>query len=272
MSGALAALEGREKVVRGEFRPDGLEREWCDADVLRMLRRRSLAALRREVEPVDAATLGRFLPEWQAATRPRSGPPALLETIGQLQGAAIPASILETDVLPSRIRGFRPADLDALCASGDVVWVGAGGIGADDGRIALGFRDDLAARHPAVGRRRSSAGRAAVPSRGAGASFWPELYASAGIPDGVSSSTRCGTSSGPARSRTTPRAAPRVPRAAPPQGRRQGGKPRPGALRQAGPPAAAGRWSLAASVLRPEPTPTESAHARAMHCSNATGS
>ena len=267
VTGALAALEGREKVVRGEFRPDGLEREWCDADVLRMLRRRSLAALRREVEPVDAATLGRFLPEWQAATRPRSGPSALLETIGQLQGAAIPASILETDVLPSRIRGFRPADLDALCASGDVVWVGAGGIGADDGRIALGFRDDLrlliTRPSEAPSGRVQDALRSHLEERGA--SFWPELYASAGIPDErvvldalwdlVWAGEVTNDTPAPLRAylvRHRRKAA------------RQGGKPRPGALRQAGPPAAAGRWSLAASVLRPEPTPTESAHARAM--------
>jgi ATP-dependent Lhr-like helicase len=266
VAGALAALEARERVVRGEFRPGGLEREWCDADVLRMLRRRSLAALRREVEPVDAAALGRFLPEWQAATRPRSGPSALLETIGQLQGAAIPASILETDVLPSRVRGYRPADLDALCASGDVVWIGAGGIGADDGRIALGFRDDLRRLVTSPADSPSGPVHDALRARleGRGASFWPDLYAAARLPDErvvldalwdlvwageVSNDTMAPLRSYPTRHRR--------------KAARTGAKPRPGALRRVGPPAGAGRWSLAASLLSPEPTPTELAHARA---------
>jgi ATP-dependent helicase Lhr and Lhr-like helicase len=267
VAGALASLEGRGRIVRGEFRPDGLEREWCDADVLRLLRRRSLAALRREVEPVDPSTLGRFLPEWQAVTRPRSGPSALLDTIAQLQGAAIPASILETDVLPSRVRGYRPADLDALCASGDVVWVGAGGIGGDDGRIALVFRDQLrllvtpptalasGSVHDAL--------RAHLEERGA--SFWPDLYSAAAISDErvvldalwdlVWACEVTNDTPAPLRAyllRHRRKAA------------RAGAKPRPGALRQVGPPAAAGRWSLATSLLRPEPTSTESAHARAM--------
>ncbi len=194
------------------------------------------------------AALGRFLPEWQAVTRPRSGPSALLETIGQLQGAAIPASILETDVLPSRVRGYRPADLDALCASGDVVWIGAGGIGADDGRIALGFRDHLrfVAAPPAE---QAPSGplhdalREHLEARGA--SFWPELYAAAGGP-GRARGPGCAL--GPRLGRRGDQrhagAAPRVP--PPHDGRGLGGpKPRPGVLRQAGPPAGAGRWSLA---------------------------
>ena len=118
VAGAVASLEAQGRVVRGEFRPGGLEREWCDADVLRSIRRRSLAALRREVEPVEAPALGRFAPQWQAATTPRHGPTALVDAIAQLQGAAIPASIVESEVLRSRVRGYRPADLDALCASG----------------------------------------------------------------------------------------------------------------------------------------------------------
>ena len=114
-----------------------LEREWCDVDVLRRLRRRSLAALRKEVEPVDASTLGRFLPMWQGVASSSGGSDPLQDAIARLQGAAVPASVLEHDVLPSRVRGFRPADLDALCASGELVWIGAGPLGADDGRLAL---------------------------------------------------------------------------------------------------------------------------------------
>ncbi|MGH2526658.1 MAG: Lhr family ATP-dependent helicase, partial [Actinomycetota bacterium] len=124
---ALGELESEGRVAFGEFRPGGLEREWVDVDVLRSLRRRSLASLRREVEPVDAATLARFLPRWHSVARPRTGPTALVDTIEQLQGAAIHASILETDVLPSRAQGYRSSDLDALCASGELVWTGAGG-------------------------------------------------------------------------------------------------------------------------------------------------
>ena len=104
VAGALAALEAQGTVVRGEFRPGGLEREWCDADVLRSIRRRSLAVLRKEVEPVEAGALGRFLPDWQALANPRSGPTALIDTIAQLQGASIPASIVESDVLRARVR------------------------------------------------------------------------------------------------------------------------------------------------------------------------
>ena len=102
---ALEALEASEDVMRGEFRPGGVEREWCDPDVLRRLRRRSLALLRREVEPVDAAALARFLPVWQGATRPRGDVDALADAIARLQGTSVPASILETDVLPARVRG-----------------------------------------------------------------------------------------------------------------------------------------------------------------------
>ncbi|HXF71294.1 MAG TPA: DEAD/DEAH box helicase, partial [Actinomycetota bacterium] len=182
----LAALEAEGRVVRGEFRPGGVEREWCDAGVLRALRRRSLALLRREVEPVEAAALGRFLPAWQGITAPRSGPDALLEVLGQLQGAAIPASTLEAEVLPLRVRGYLPADLDALLAAGEVVWVGAGRIGAEDGRVALLFRDRAPYLAPAAAEARPEGAvhdaiRRHLAERGA--SFWPELVRAAGTAD-----------------------------------------------------------------------------------------
>ena len=107
-------LEAEGTLTQGGFSPGGVGHEWCDADVLRRLRQRSLAALRREVEPVEAAAFARFLPAWQGADRPNGASDALVEAIGHLQGAAIPASILETDVLPARVRGYRPADLDAI--------------------------------------------------------------------------------------------------------------------------------------------------------------
>ena len=113
-----------DRVVEGEFLPGGRTREWCDAEVLRSLKRRSLAKLRREVEPVEPAAFARFLLEWQGVTRPRAGLDALLSVVEQLQGAAIPASVLETEILPARLTAYKPADLDLLCAAGEVVWRG----------------------------------------------------------------------------------------------------------------------------------------------------
>ncbi|MCB1259827.1 MAG: DEAD/DEAH box helicase, partial [Acidimicrobiales bacterium] len=138
---ALRALEGRGRVVQGEFRPGGVQREWCDAEVLRQVRRRSLAALRREIEPVDAAALARFAPGWQCVGGRRGGADGVADALGVLAGVAIPASVLERDVLPARVPDYRPADLDALCAAGEVVWAGAGPLGRRDGRIRLCFRD-----------------------------------------------------------------------------------------------------------------------------------
>ena len=151
------AHEGR--LMEGEFRPGGTEREWIDADVLRTLRLRSLSRLRREVEPVDADALGRFLISWHGLGNRRRGPEALLDAIEQLQGAAIPASVLESDVLPARIDAYEPGMLDLLLAAGDVVWVGVEPLGDRDGRIALYLTDRLQRlRPPAAGERDSHAG------------------------------------------------------------------------------------------------------------------
>ncbi len=129
----LGALERSDELVRGELRPGGSEREWCEPDVLRRIRRATLAVLRREVEPAEQAAFGRFLPAWHGIGRRQS----LREALVPLQGVALPASLWESDVLPRRVPGFRPAELDVLCASGEVVWVGAG---LD--RVAVYFRDD----------------------------------------------------------------------------------------------------------------------------------
>src|SRR5437762_11235751 len=135
------ALEGR--LVEGEFRPGGTRREWTDAGVLRMLRRRSLARLRQEVEPVEHAALGRPATAWQGVTRRRHGADALLDAIEQLQAAPLPASILEAELLPARVDAYDPADLDAVMAAGEVVWVGIESLGERDGRIALYLADHL---------------------------------------------------------------------------------------------------------------------------------
>src|SRR6185503_12076765 len=135
------AVEGR--LVEGEFRPGGTRREWTDPGVLRMLRRRSLAKLRHEIEPVDQAVLGRFSTTWQGIVKRRQGADALLDAIEQLQGAPLPASILETEILSARIDGYDPADLDAVTAAGEVIWVGVEALGERDGRVALYLADHL---------------------------------------------------------------------------------------------------------------------------------
>jgi ATP-dependent helicase Lhr and Lhr-like helicase len=266
INGALADLEAEGRVARGEFRPGGSDREWCDVDVLRSIRRRSLAALRREIEPVDGRALARFELGWQAIARPRQGPSALADAVEQLQGAAIPASILETDVLPSRVAGYRGSDLDALCASGDVVWTGAGGIGADDGRVALFFRSPLASLAPPPADERPS-GRIhkAIRERLAarGASFWPDLVHAAGTADETAVLTALWDLVWAGEVTNDTLAPLRAILARRPKARANA-KPRPGALRRLGPPAGQGRWSLVAPLLEPSVSPTESAHARAM--------
>ncbi|MEO3853258.1 DEAD/DEAH box helicase [Acrocarpospora sp. B8E8] len=186
---ALRRLAAAGRVVSGEFRPGGRGEEWCDTGVLRLLRRRSLARLRKEVEPVPPEVLAAFLPQWHDVTtqlfdahgapanRDRlgggehDGPDAqrgsgrmvsaygsenrgspggrgsmqamdaLVNTIERLQGAAVPASALETLVLPGRVPGYSPALLDELTASGDVIWAGQGSLPGGDGWISLYFAD-----------------------------------------------------------------------------------------------------------------------------------
>jgi ATP-dependent Lhr-like helicase len=170
----LRELEREEKLVRGELRPGGSEREWCDPDVLRRLRRASLAALRREVEPVEQAALGRFLPSWHGVDRRAS----LREALVPLQALALPVALWEAEVLPRRVPDYRPEQLDQLCASGELVWVGAG---LD--RVAAFFRDDAAllgrpAGAPAPEGEAHAAIRAALTG---GALFWDGLVAATGL-------------------------------------------------------------------------------------------
>ncbi len=163
----LERLEHDGGVVRGELRPGGRpgEPEWCDTEVLRRLRRASLAALRKEIEPADQRALAAFLPSWQGVDR---HPPAgagidrLREVLVALQGLALPAEVWERDVLPRRLGAYSPTWLDQLCASGEVVWAGAGTLGRTTGRVALYFREDA----EAIGR--------PAPPRGASAPAEPE--------------------------------------------------------------------------------------------------
>ncbi len=144
----LAGRADRGLLLRGEFRPEGREREWCDPEVLRSVRQRSLAALRKEVEPVEAPVLARFLPEWQGVGSDARGVERLVEVVRQLQGVAIPASVLERDVLSSRVSAWSPRLLDELAAAGEVAWVGAGPLGRDDGKVLLFLRGQAAALRP----------------------------------------------------------------------------------------------------------------------------
>jgi ATP-dependent Lhr-like helicase len=141
----LTKLERQGGLVRGELRPGGTQREWCDADVLRRLRRASLAVLRKEIEAVDQRALAAFLPSWQGVDRHPSagaGVDRLREILVPLQGLALPADVWERDILPRRTGAYSPTWLDQLCASGELIWVGAGALGRNSGRVALYFRDD----------------------------------------------------------------------------------------------------------------------------------
>jgi ATP-dependent Lhr-like helicase len=139
----LQRLVGLGRIVEGGFRPGGLNREWIDAEALRTIRRRSLARLRKEIEPVEQSTLARLLTRWQGVLQPRRGLDALLDTIETLQGAALPASLLETEILPARISGYKAAELDTLIAAGEVAWVGFDPLGERDGRIGLYLAEKL---------------------------------------------------------------------------------------------------------------------------------
>ena len=185
IAGALAQLAGRGRLLEGEFLPQRLQRagggrEWVDAGVLATLKRRSLAKLRRQVEPVEPAALGRFAIAWHGLARPRRGADALLAAVEQLQGAPLPASALAA-ILGARVQPLREADLDLLCSSGEVIWRGLGPLGGRDGRLALYLTDHHRLLAPA-----------AAPAPGAlqaklrdelkrrGASFFADLAAALG--------------------------------------------------------------------------------------------
>ena len=141
-------LDGR--IVEGGFRPGGVHREWCDAEVLRLIRRKSLARLRKEIEPVEQQMLARLNTHWQGVLQRRRGLDSLLDTIENLQGAPLPASLVEASILPARLANYAPGHLDTLIAAGEVVWVGLDPLGEHDGRIALYLADKLRALLPPV--------------------------------------------------------------------------------------------------------------------------
>lgn len=280
---ALDDLAGEHRVLSGEFRPGGSEHEWCDADVLRQLRRRSLAALRAQVAPVETTALARFLPVWQGVGSSRHGVDALAEVIGVLQAAPIPASLLEHDVLAQRMSEYRATDLDLLFSTGEVVWLGAGGVGPHDGRVRLVFRDQVAALVPGPTPPQDSGVDEPVHSvlrdhlQDKGASFWPELVAAvaaAGLPsdtetvlaalwDLVWAGEVSNDTFAPVRARV---AAGTNRRASGARSRRPTGAMarRSSRSQLSVPPAGAGRWFSTASLFDPEVTATEQATQRAL--------
>ncbi|HWM16496.1 MAG TPA: crosslink repair DNA glycosylase YcaQ family protein, partial [Microbacterium sp.] len=142
----LQRLEGQGRIASGFFLPDpptgsspgaADETEWCDSEVLRRLRMRSLAAIRGSVEPVSPEAFARFLPVWQHIARPLEGLDGVAAVIEQLAGVPIPASAWESLVLPSRVSDYSPAMLDELTATGEVIWSGHGSLPGRDGWIAL---------------------------------------------------------------------------------------------------------------------------------------
>ena len=257
---ALVRLEAAGTVVHGALRPGGLGREWCDTEVLRRLRGRSLARLRREVEPVDGAAFARFLAKWQGLGGRAAGLNRLRDVLGQLEGLPLPASVFERDVLAARVPDYQPRLLDELGASGEIAWLGAGSLGRDDGRIAILPRTALFERPPA----------AALPEGGEiherllawlserGASFFADLVGAADAPprdtlaalwDLVWAGHVTNDTFAPLRAR--------------PQKRRTSSKrsaPSRGALV---PPDAAGRWSLVPSAEDDTISATALAHALA---------
>jgi ATP-dependent Lhr-like helicase len=187
---ALRELEQAGELVRGELLPGGTEREWCDPDVLRRVRRASLAHLRAEAEAVDVRELARFLSGWQNvdAHRPAgAGPDRLREALVPLQGVALTPEVWERDVLPRRLGAYSPAWLDELCTGGEVVWIGAGPLGRSGGKVALYFREDvrLAGPPPASAKLESPTGDVHDAIRellGSQPCFWLDLVDALDLP------------------------------------------------------------------------------------------
>ncbi|HEX7624143.1 MAG TPA: DEAD/DEAH box helicase, partial [Anaeromyxobacteraceae bacterium] len=181
----LSRLTGRGRLLEGAFRPRGGDREWCDPEVLRALRRRSLAKLRDEIEPVEPPVFARLLASWHGVTRRARGLDAVLDAVEKLQGAPLPASLLESEILPARVEGYLRGDLDALSAGGEVLWVGLEPLGERDGRVALYLADafprllPLEPFAPAGSPSEQEEKLLAVLAR-RGASFFGELHAALG--------------------------------------------------------------------------------------------
>ena len=242
------------QLISGGFRPGGASKEWCDADVLRSLRQRSLAVLRKEIEPTSVDALARFLPDWHGigAAAVGSGVDRLYEVIGQLQGVALPASTLERDIFPARLPRYTPRLLDELLVAGEVVWVGIGPLGNDDGRLALYVREQArllvdAPTGPTPSGPEHDRLRDVLGSRGACffrelqgtndfatiESLWDLVWAGEVTNDSFNAVRALVGAKKAARSATGGASA-----------TRRAGRPRLASLTALGPPKAQGRWSL----------------------------
>ncbi|MEU6644159.1 ATP-dependent helicase [Saccharomonospora sp. NPDC046836] len=283
VTGLLDRLTSEGRLVRGELRPEPYESggvEYCDAGVLRRLRRASLAKLRAEVEPVEPAALGRFLPGWHGiGARMRSAPTAddVLSAVEQLAGAPLPASALESLILPSRLPGYYPALLDELTTAGEVTWCGCGALSGGDGWVALAPSDVADLLLPDVDDTapQSPLHSAILSTLANGALFFRQLVdrvsveletppndadVVAALWDLVWAGLATGDTLAPLRAQVSGRGAAHKPRRSTPRGRyarlRAG---RPALPSRTGPPTVAGRWGLTPDR---EPDLTRRTHAR----------
>ncbi|MFL5322349.1 MAG: DEAD/DEAH box helicase, partial [Myxococcaceae bacterium] len=262
----LRAQHAAGRILEGAFRPGGREHEWCDPEVLRQIRRRSLAKLRHEVEPVDPPVLGRFLASWHGLLRKRPGLDALLDAIDKLQGIPLPASTLESEILPARVEGYLPGDLDALAAAGEVVWVGVEPLGEHDGRVALFLTDHLATlKRQSPAPELTPREKAVVEFLGkSGASFFDAIHQASGggfqneSVDALWSLVWKGVVTN-----DTFRALRAYLRPSSGRDRRTPATGRAFRSRRVSPASAEGRWALVDSRSTPNVTPTEWSHATA---------
>jgi len=262
----LQRLAAQGRVLDGEFRPSGSGTEWCDAEVLRRLRRRSLARLRQEIEPVEPDTLGRFVPAWQHVGGRHRGIDGVLTVVDQLAGCPVPASALEPLVLAARVRDYEPSYLDELTASGEVVWAGHAPLPGSDGWVSLHLADQAPLTLPDHQPFEHSELHQAVLDALApgGAWFFRQLSDSVGSTNDATLSTAlwdlvwAGRISNdtltPLRALTRSGTPAHRSRRPPPRlGRRPGAGPA-----RTGPPETAGRWALLPAI---DTDPTRRAHA-----------
>ncbi len=253
----LRRLVADRRLVEGEFRPDRQGAEWCDAEVLRRIRTRSLAALRHEVEPVSPDTLGRFLPAWQHVQTPGvrgglRGIDGVLQVVDQLAGVALPASAWESLVLPARVSDYAPSMLDELTATGEVLWSGGGTLPGNDGWVRLHLADSAPTTlaEPAGDETTELQRDVLGALAGGGAYFFRQLGQAVGSTDDQALTTALwdlvwagqitndtfaplrAMLGGKARSSAAPRT------------RAYRGRRRPTMPSQSGPPSVGGRWSL----------------------------
>ena len=269
---ALGRLADARRIVAGEFRPNGTGPEWCDSEVLRRLRRRSLAALRHEVEPVDQKAIGRFLPAWQHVGGKLRGIDGVASVVEQLEGARIPASAWETLILPARVSDYQPGMLDELTNAGEVLWAGAGTLAGNDGWVSLHLAETAQLTLPLpIDVDMTPLQQEILATLGSGgAYFFRQLADAVGSQDDkelvqalwdlvwaglINNDTFAPVRSLLAGGHTAHRQSRAVPRARLHRGRSM---PRPSLPSRSGPPMVSGRWSILPVA---DDSPTRRAHA-----------